>query len=310
MDYPRLPFFFRSYFVHEMPGWGKLYEALGLGGIDNRNPLWRNGPTLQTRGKLHGYLMELDLSDDTERMVYFLQKLPEAEIPLLIDVLLKPGDSFVDIGANIGMMTLHAARLVGPRGRVLSVEPQPSCCAKISRALTLNGIEHVQVHNVGLADSQKVLTLNVLGNGTVLSTFATDGGDNRNVTSKISVDVCAGDDLFRGQILGRLTIKMDVEGFELFALRGLSGTIEEHRPLIVCEVNPDFLRRAGADVDQLFDFFHDRGYRGYGLKLVRRRLRLSFGLSTINSPNELGHCRDALWIPGGEECFDPSPYLV
>jgi FkbM family methyltransferase len=310
MSYPRLPFLFRSYFVYELPAWDKLYHALGLGGIDNQNPRWRQGPTFQTRGKRHGYLMELDLSDDIERSVYFLKRYYDLDIQLVLDVLLRPGDTFLDIGANVGMTTLYAASRVGPLGRVVSVEPQPACCAKLRRALELNGISHVDLHNVGLSDRPGVLTLHVLGGGTIGSTFAVRPGDEKDVSKEISVQVLRGDDMFQGPITGRLIMKIDVEGFELFVLQGFSKTIEDHAPPIVAEVKPDLLRRAGVEADHLFDFFHERGYHGYMISLVRRRLRWSLGLQPIERPTELVRSNDVLWISGREGGVDLSPYLV
>ena len=300
MAYPRLPFLFGPYFFYELPGWGKLFSALGLGGIDNENRRWRDGPTLQTRGKRHGYLMELDLSDDVDRRVYFLRRNYDLEIQLALDALLGPGDTVIDIGANVGMTTLYAASRVGSRGRVLSVEPQPTCFGKLRRLLELNGIGHVELHNVGLSNQPGVLTLHVLGGGTIMATFAIDEGGDKNVRDEISVQVFRGDDLFRGRINGRLTVKIDVEGFELHVLRGLCVTIEEHRPPIVSEVAPRLLRRAGVGVDQLLDFFHHRGYRGYKIGLVRRLLRWSLSLELLKQLTDFDGDMDVLWVPEGE----------
>ena len=90
------------------------------------------------RGKLHGYKMELDLRDWSEQMTYFLGRHSDLPLQLAMMALLKPGDRFVDVGTNIGMITLLAARLVGPEGRVDAIEPNPACCARVRRSLTLN----------------------------------------------------------------------------------------------------------------------------------------------------------------------------
>jgi hypothetical protein len=131
----------RPYTVREMPGWGRLIDALGINGIDNTNPRWRRVPTVLARGKAHGYLMELDLSDDLERATYFVGRNYDLDIQLLLDVLLKPGNTFLDIGANVGMTTLHGASRVTSEGRVIAFEPQAACCRKIKRHLELNSIQ-------------------------------------------------------------------------------------------------------------------------------------------------------------------------
>jgi hypothetical protein len=75
--------------------------------------------------------MELDLSDDGERSVYFLGRNYDLENQLTLGAVLKPDDIFIDGGANIGMTSLHAARRVGEAGRVFTFEPQPPCAERI-----------------------------------------------------------------------------------------------------------------------------------------------------------------------------------
>ena len=311
MSYPKSPFLFRPYLRNELPGWGRLFGLLQIGGLNNENPRWRDGPTLKARGKSHGYPMELDLREDQDRYVYFMGRYYDHEIQMALDAILEPGDTFIDVGANIGMMSLHAARLVAPGGRVISFEPQPGCCAKLGRNLDLAGIGHVRVHNVGLSDSPGELSLKVVRGTTIMSAFAIDeAADRAAIVAEVPVPVARGDDLVEGQIVGRLSIKVDVEGFELYALRGLAGTIERHRPLILTEVVPRYLLRAGTDAGQLFGFLHDRGYRGHVIELRTRRLRRPrLGLRRVDRPDQMGDGNDLLWVPDDGERFDPRSYL-
>ena len=76
--------------------------------------------------------------------------------------LLKPDDRFVDIGANIGMLTLKGASLVGKLGRVDSFEPNPNCCKRIRENLELNKINNVYLHEVGLSDKTDTLKLSII----------------------------------------------------------------------------------------------------------------------------------------------------
>ena len=179
MRNPILPFLFRPYIWRELPGWGRLYQWLKIGGIDNVNPVWRNAGTYSARGKRHGYLMKLDLRDDIDRCAFFLGRYYDLDMQLLLDHLLKPGDTLLDVGANVGHTTLHGASLVGPSGRVISVEPQPKCCASLQEKLAMNGITHVEVHNVGLADKEDTLTLKIPGGGTIMASFAIDEQQDR-----------------------------------------------------------------------------------------------------------------------------------
>src|SRR5690242_13564500 len=96
----------------ELPGWGKL---LRLCGAMNRTG-WEGAPVRTIRGKKHGYLMPLDLSNWSERLTYFLGRHHEIFTSLFLEAAVRPGETFIDVGGNIGMITLHAAALVGPAG--------------------------------------------------------------------------------------------------------------------------------------------------------------------------------------------------
>jgi len=303
---PILPFLLRPYILHELPGWGKLFEALDLGGIDNTNPRWRDAPTRTIRGKNHGYLMELDLRDDMMRSTYFLGRYFDHNMQLAIDAAAAPGDTFVDVGANIGMTVLHAASRVGPTGRVIAFEPQPACCERIRRSLTLNAITHVEIINAGLSDAPGRLTLKVLGGGTVMASFAPPADDSVRVREEIACDILVGDRALEGKVRNSLVIKIDVEGFELQCLRGLAGTIERHRPVIFTEITPDFLRRAGTSEDQLFEFMRERRYRALDIRMKRRALRWGLDLVPVREQRDMA-TMDAVWIPI-ERSFDPAVF--
>jgi FkbM family methyltransferase len=308
MDYPLLPFLFRPYLKRELPGWGKLTNLLGINGIDNLNPRWRTAPKRTIRGKVHGYLMELDLSDDGERGVYFLGRYYDLENQLTLDAVLKSGDTFIDGGANIGMTTLHAARRVGEAGRVFAFEPQPPCAEKIQKHLANNHLTQIVLHKVGLSNKAAQLTLNVPGGGSIMANFSTVA-EGSIVREQYSCSLIRGDDLVRGQIVGDLMIKLDIEGFELFALRGLEETIARHRPPILTEVVPHQLRRAGADEHQLFAHLHEREYRAHAI-LRKKSRRPVLALRPIERPEDLGEIFDVLWVPRSGSHFDPTPYLA
>jgi FkbM family methyltransferase len=308
MDYPRLAFLLRPYLKRELPGWGKLFRLLHIDGIDNTNPYWRHAPKRTIRSKAHGYWMELDLSDDVERNTFFLSRYYDLENQLVFDGVLNPGDTFVDGGANIGMTTLHAANRVGAGGRVLAFEPQHGCAEKIRKQLVLNDIRHVQVHEVGLGERAAELTLSVLGGGSVLANFG-DVSKAAWVREQYQCPIIRGDDRLRGQVVGKLMIKLDLEGYELYALRGLEETITSYFPPIMTEVAPRNLRRAGVDEHQLFAHLHERNYRAYAISLSKRRLRHRLHLRSVERPGELGQVIDVLWLPRSGSHFDPAPHL-
>jgi len=263
-------------------------------------------------GKATNYKLRLRLSDDVDRDTYFLGRYYDLEIQLLLDALLEPGDTFLDIGANVGRTTLHAASRVGPTGRVISVEPQPECCLRIREAIEDNGLTFIDVHNLAAGDDEETLRLKILGGGSIMAALAIDPiVDGPNVRDEVATKVIRCDRLVPEAISGKLVVKIDIEGFELYCLRGLVQAIDRHSPSILTEVEPRYLERAGVDVEQLFDFFRVRKYSSYVIGLATNWLRRpSLSLRKIASPSELRGDIDVLWIPDGLGAFDPTPWFA
>src|SRR5215831_622069 len=82
---------------------------------------------------------------------YLFRELYEPEL-VLLERFLKPGMTFVDGGANTGVFSFTAARLVGETGRVLAFEPGGSCYSALQRSVELNGFRHVTLRQQALSD--------------------------------------------------------------------------------------------------------------------------------------------------------------
>ncbi len=209
------------------------------------------------RGKLHGYWMELDLSDWSERYTYFLGRNYELEVQQLLSKILEPGDRFIDVGANIGMISLHAAHLVTEIGKVDCFEPNPECVQAIKANLARNGVKHVKVFPVGLSDSNGVLQLNLTSLHTGTATMAPVEG----VTKSFEVQVLIGDDVVLSDSRRVKLIKIDVEGFELHVLRGLKRSLEIYQPMLITEFVESHFQRAGTSSAEITEFLTGIGYK-------------------------------------------------
>lgn len=280
----------------ELPGWGKLLTLLGVFDHD----LWRDAPDVTVRGKFHGYRMRLSLKSWSERQTYFLGRYYELDTQLTIMNCLRPGDTFVDVGGNVGMVTLVASRRVGPRGAVHTFEPNPEAAAHLTRAIYDNQIRNITLHPVGLSDQASTLTLSVITDHLGMGTFAEPDADQGHlVSARHTADVVCGDDVLPPDLPGEVTVKIDVEGFECRAVRGLLETIRRHRPAIVTEVIAAHLHRAGNRVADLFDLLQAEGYRPYLVSIARRFLRPRLSLTLITTPDESMLCNVAWLHPGG-----------
>ena len=279
----------RPYVRAELPAWRRVFN-LFVGGYAS-NAAWADAGQVWMRGKLHGYLMHLDLAKWPDRNAYFLGRYYELETQAALLLLLRPGDTFVDVGANEGMLSLVAAHAVGPGGRVVAFEPNPAPRAALEAAIARNGIRHIDLRAKGLADEAGELELHIpLVNDGEGSFGRPDyaGAEVRTITCPVRVgDEELGD-------LAPAIIKIDVEGFETRVVRGFSTTLERHRPVLITEVVDQHLANAGSSAAELRTLLEGLGYRAMAMSTRRRGLRHRLRL-TAAAPGE-GYNGDVLWL--------------
>lgn len=182
---------------------------------------------------------------------------------------LRPGQVFVDLGANLGFFSVLAARAVGDGGRVHAFEPTPGTAALLRRNVDDNGLA-ARVAVVAQAVADRV--------GTVR--FATfDGAAQGNQIAvddtgrSIEVPLTSLDAYFEPMGWPRVDlIKMDIEGAELPALRGMRGVIERSPGVrLIFEFHLEQLRRAGIAGAALIDGVRALGFDRFAV-LFRERL--------------------------------------
>lgn len=273
----------------EVPKWPKLIELVSSDWDAGFKGPWQGRAKVVVRGKRHRQLMNLDLSDWAQRMTFFIGRYYELGVLETLDLLLRPGDRFVDIGANIGMITLHARSLVGEAGRIDCFEPNPDCVAAIHANLALNSIANVVVHPCGLGEHAGPMTLHLTSEHTGTATLADTGGDT---VRAFTVAVEVGDEALAE---APRAIKIDVEGFELQVLRGLRRTLAAYAPFVITEVVESQLARAGASIPELVSLFAEQGYKVYGIDVRRDRFRHHLALKEIGSVAEFASFKDVLW---------------
>lgn len=283
----------RSYMRCELPGWGPLYAMAG----GNDAGRWRAAGMARMRGKLHGYEIDLDLANWSERLSWCLGRYHDLPIQLALQRGLRAGDCFVDIGANLGMLVLLARSLVGDTGDVRACEPNPHLDRRLAATLAQNGLPDVRQMRTALGERCGEAVLREFAGHSGWGTLAEHGPTDAPATASWSVPVVVGDDLLADVPAAQpLVLKIDVEGFEVPVLRGLQHTLATRRPLVFVEVAEAHQARAGYSVEQLCAAFAPHGYRGYVLGLRRR---LPWGRKLTLRPFAERHDRevDAVFVP-------------
>lgn len=150
-----------------------------------------------------------------------------------------PGTAVIDVGANIGELTVPFARAVGAVGACLAVEPIPFLADALRRTAFANGLDWIEVFQCAASANAASANLELrYGEGTLQ-----DSGGSRLVEGAAAGTVQVAterlDDLVqRSRIGGRRIslIKVDVEGHELPVLRGAEATLRRHRPALAIEI--------------------------------------------------------------------------
>ncbi len=202
----------------------------------------------------HGILMKIDPSrDNGVEMSLYETGTYEAGTLDIFKRFLNPGDCFIDIGANIGLMSLYASKLVGETGKVISFEAHPETFKWFQFNIDLNHAANIQANSFALGSEA--------GNAEIYDNWDINrGGASLIVKSKDSVghaiEVKVLDEVLDSKVVPKL-IKIDVEGFELPVLQGAEKTIRKHQPILVVEYSPN--RDNVHKAFELFDFIKDLG---------------------------------------------------
>ena len=161
----------------------------------------------------------------------------EPEIGAVLKRYVKPGMAVVDIGANIGRLTMLMASLVEPSGRVIAVEPNPENIKLLEASRRVNGFDHVLVIQAAAGRRIALLALNVSYSNGMTGELPSDSDA---IFASRPVPCFALDAILPSDRPINL-VKIDTEGAELNALIGMSQTIARDRPIIVSEFSPGML---------------------------------------------------------------------
>jgi FkbM family methyltransferase len=194
-------------------------------------------------------------SHEPGRFIYY-GGLPEFDEMTFMQRYLRPGDGFIDGGANVGAYTLLAALLVGPGGRVEAFEPAPLEAERLRENVALNRFEQVKVHEAALADAvgQAEFTTNRPGSANRLRS-AEDEQRQTTLVAVTTIDHTLPDARYA-------MAKLDLEGAEPLALRGAERHLAAcNPPVLALELVDRFVRRFGSSSQEVGEWLAGHGYQ-------------------------------------------------
>jgi FkbM family methyltransferase len=213
---------------------------------------------------IFGFKINLDpvFDKNIENVIYERGVYEQGTVSVLQDFL-QVGDTFVDVGANIGWLSLVGAKKAGVNGKVYAFEPVPTTFNILKSNKELNQFSQIELNQFALGNKEEVLTIypekENRGGASILNHQSGNGVkievkklDNFNINSKINV------------------IKIDVEGFELDVLKGALEAIKKDKPKLIIEHSID--RNNTAEQFEIYNWLLDLGiYKIYKLKNGKER---------------------------------------
>lgn len=193
----------------------------------------------------------------------------EFEIRRLINKYLKPGDIFIDVGANIGYFSAIGAGLVGKTGQVHCFEPIPTYFSYINKMIELNPEYTIKANNIALGEKTGQCRISChrrnAGGNSIIPGFIFE----EDISETIDVEINRLDNYIEKEQLKEIAlIKIDTEGYELPVLLGLSRFFDEHKnhlPSIIAEITPKAFELMDKKINDLYDFMSSYGYKSYAI---------------------------------------------
>lgn len=205
----------------------------------------------------HRFTIQLNPANGYVDESIYADRMWAPELSAALCSLLPSGGTFVDVGANIGFVSLLAARIVGDRGRVVAFEPLPFLVEQLMRSGDANSMRNIDVRAFACGREPGSASLFVRSRNVGGSSLIGRADDSHEAHD---VQIVRLDDQLRDE--SRIdVIKIDVEGLELDVLQGATAVIERHKPVLIIEFSPRLYERFRPGTSQgILQFFEERGY--------------------------------------------------
>lgn len=210
-----------------------------------------------------GGAMVFDFSNIHEISMYFDFFAPDLSRILARE--LRPGDTFVDCGANIGYFSCLASSRVGPIGKVVSIDANPYCVERIQESRAIGGYENMDIVPCAVGERDGEIAFNLADDPMYSSVSNLNALEFTSTESTIIVPLRRLDDVLRdsGLTPGKRVrlLKLDVEGAEIDVIRGAADSIEaKSLDYIYVEVHEKQIRLRGQAPEELFSLMAARGF--------------------------------------------------
>src|SRR5579871_648525 len=225
---------------------------------DGTSLAFRRTPLNLFRTKLGAYFLPSDAPNDAIILRMKAGQIFEEEIVDALRPHVRRATVVVDVGANLGQMSLLFSEMVGPRGRVYSIEADDYIHAVLRKNIEVNGRVNITPIQAAAYDRAGETVLFPRQDFREFAAYGSYGIDPKASEGR-AVETITIDGLAIEQPIS--AIKVDVQGSDLFAMRGARETIRRHRPVVIFEYEEQFQERFGTSHAEYMAFIEEVGYR-------------------------------------------------
>jgi FkbM family methyltransferase len=165
--------------------------------------------------------------------------------------LVPPGSTVVDVGANLGFITVILSGLVGSQGTVVAFEPSSRTFSKLERTIEMNRLSNVRAINAGCGDKAETLELHNIAGSSGNASIVGKGPLREHI------QVVRLDDVPELKERSIELIKVDTEGFEHRVLDGARRLIAENKPILYLEMGGEYVDSTHRSIELLKEYEYD-----------------------------------------------------
>lgn len=216
-----------------------------------------------------------------------------------LNQVLKEGMVFVDAGANTGLYSLFASKMVGSNGLVLAIEPSQREVSRLEKHFLLNSVYNARVKKIALSNRTTQCELLIADTGHEGHNTLGDFGYQETILKKkekVLTDTL--DNILENESIEKVDVmKMDIEGSEFLALQGARKTITSSRPIILIELSDRLLKKQNCNSRQVLGFLREFSYVVYYFnKITGKPVLLTKAENYYDSENMIALPREKVHV--------------
>lgn len=204
--------------------------------------------------RFHGKLLKCYPDSTSTSGALYFSGYPDYWEMKFLQAYLRPGDNFLDIGANTGVYSILASAYIGDHGHIDAFEPVERTAARIEEQASLNSLANLRVHRLAVSDSDGELDFGFSASDAMMHMRRAD--EKSPGTSRVKSTRLDSFEPYRQYAIG----KMDIEGAEPFALSGASERLRQTNPPVWLLELAGYSTCYGISSDQVIQQLADAGY--------------------------------------------------